>query len=275
MTKREDIPTLRVVPLGELVLHEEIDPQRAQGLKERIRADGVLKNPPIVAPLGVGKYVVLDGANRVAGLGALGVRDAVVQVVDYDKVKLDTWNHLVTGIDRQVMLQAITQVPEIDVRLSDLETARRLWASREILAYIVCPNLDVCLVDAPGGLPQSSRALLDLASAYRGRATIYRVQTDDIDELMSYYDNVAAVIIYPPFQPADILELARNSAKLPTGVTRHVIPRRALRINMALDFLAADTPVAKKNAWLQEWIRRKLRDKEVRFYEEPTFLFDE
>jgi hypothetical protein len=219
--------------------------------------------------------VVLDGANRVAALRELGVRDAVVQVVDYDEVKLDTWNHLVTGIDKHAMFQAITRVPGIRVRPADLETARRLWARREILAYIVCPQSEVRLVDVPGGLEQSAEALTRMANVYKGQATIYRVQTDDIKELMRYYDNVAAVIIYPPFRPAEILELARNGAKLPTGITRHVIPRRVLRINIPLDFLAATTPVAEKNAWLQDWIRQKLRNKEVRFYEEPTFLFDE
>lgn len=276
MSAREDIPTLCIVNVEDLILHEEVDPQRAEQLKDRLRDDKILKNPPVVTPLGDGKYVVLDGANRVAGLRALGVRDAVVQVVDYDEVKLSTWNHLVAGIDRQAMLQTITQLPEIKVEFSDLETARELWSKRQILAYIVCPDLDVCLVDSPGGLKENSRTLLRLANVYKGRAIIYRVQTDDIQELARYYEGVTAVITYPPYRPADILELARNGAKLPTGITRHIIPRRALRVNIALDLLASDEmSLEEKNTWLQDWIRHKLKNKEVRFYEEPTFLFDE
>lgn len=275
MSTREDIPTLRVVGVADLVLHEEVDPLRAEQLKERLRQDGVLKNPPVVTPLGDGKYVVLDGANRVAGLAVLGVRDAVVQVVDYSEVTLSTWNHLVAGIDRQGLLQTIAQMPEIQVQFSDLKTARERWAKRQILAYIVCPDADVCLVNGPGDLAGNAKTLLHLANVYKGRAVIYRVQTDDIHELAQYYDEVTAVITYPPYQPADILELARNGAKLPTGITRHIIPRRALRINIPLDFLSAQTPLEEKNAWLHQWIRRKLQNKEVRFYEEPTFLFDE
>jgi len=275
MRTQEDIPTLQVVAVEDLILHEEVDPQRAQQLKERLRDDKVLKNPPVVTPLGGGNYVVLDGANRVAGLQALAVRDVVVQVVDYNEVTLSTWNHLVAGIDRQTMLQTITQIPEIEVQFSDLKTARELWTKRQILAYIVCLDSDVCLIDAPGDLEENSKALLRLANVYKGRATIYRVQTDDIKELARYYEGVTAVITYPPFRPADILELARNGAKLPTGITRHIIPRRALRINMPLDFLSSEMSLEEKNAWLHRWIRRKLQNKEVRFYEEPTFLFDE
>ncbi len=276
MSKLEEVPVLRVVPVANLVLHEEIDPRRAEGLMHRIREDGVLKNPPVVAPMNKpGYYVVLDGANRVAALAGLGIRDAVVQVVDYNKVHVDTWNHLVAGIDGSTLFEEIRRIPGVVVRQADLETARRLWRERAILAYIVGRDGDVYLIEAGSDLRQSARLLVELCDIYRGQATIYRVQTDDTGELRSYYDDVAATVIYPPFQPTDILELASNSAKLPTGITRHVIPRRALRVNIDLDFLAADRPLAEKNEWLQTWLRRKLQNKEVRYYEEPTFLFDE
>ncbi|RME48736.1 MAG: hypothetical protein D6791_02625 [Chloroflexi bacterium] len=276
MSKLEEVPVLRVVPVANLVLHEEIDPRRAEGLMHRIREDGVLKNPPVVAPMNKpGYYVVLDGANRVAALAGLGIRDAVVQVVDYNKVHVDTWNHLVAGIDGSTLFEEIRRIPGVVVRQADLETARRLWRERAILAYIVGRDGDVYLIEAGSDLRQSARLLVELCDIYRGQATIYRVQTDDTGELRSYYDDVAATVIYPPFQPTDILELASNSAKLPTGITRHVIPRRALRVNIDLDFLAADRPLVEKNEWLQTWLRRKLQNKEVRYYEEPTFLFDE
>lgn len=276
MSKFGEIPELRIVSLEDLVLHEETDPHRVEGLMHRIREDGLLKNPPVVAPLGeAGRYVVLDGANRTAALGGLAIRDAVVQVVDYNEVKLDTWNHVVTNIDKRTLFEAVRDVSNISVHSADLETARRLLRDRGILAYIVCRDGDVHVVDTDDGLRQSAQMLNEMSNLYRGRATIYRVQTDNTEELLRYYDNVVATIIYPPFEPSDILELARNSAKLPTGVTRHIIPRRALRLNISLEFLAEDRPVADKNEWLESWLRRKLQNKEVRYYEEPTFLFDE
>lgn len=276
MTKLQDVPALRVVPVENLVLHEETDPRRIEGLMHRIREDGLLKNPPVVAPMSeAGHFVVLDGANRAAALAGLGVRDVVVQVVEYDEVRLDTWNHLVVGMDGHALFEAIRGIGGIRVRSTDLETARRLWRERAILAYMVGPAGEVHIIEGGVTVQQSARLLVEMSDIYRGAATIYRVQTDDTGELRSYYDDIAATIIYPPFQPADILYLASNSAKLPTGVTRHIIPRRALRVNIDLGFLAEDRPLEEKNEWLQTWLRRKLQNKEVRYYEEPTFLFDE
>jgi len=89
-------PHLRIVPTARLLLHEECDPERVERLGRLLGADGMLRNPPIAAPLEDGTYVVLDGANRVTALRHLGVPDQVVQVVDYDDpgVQLDTWAHL-------------------------------------------------------------------------------------------------------------------------------------------------------------------------------------
>jgi hypothetical protein len=273
-----DIPDLRIVPTASLVLHEDADPKRVARLVERLREDGKLKNPPIVAPMdGIEQWVVLDGANRASALRILGIRDALVQVVDYNDpaVELDTWYHLVSGIDKQQLFAAIAAIPGIRLHQADLTTARVLWAQRKVLAYIVCRDMEVYVVEGRPDLQQSAALLLQLANTYRGLANIYRVKTDDLRQLRPLYDDVAVVIIFPPFTPADILTLATNGAKLPTGITRHVIPKRALRVNIDLDFLAADRPLEDKNAWLQDWIRRKLMNKEIRFYQESTFLFDE
>ncbi|MCB9125105.1 MAG: hypothetical protein H6643_11420 [Caldilineaceae bacterium] len=45
--------------------HERFHPARVERLKKRLTQEGRLVNPPIVAELGDGRYVVLDGATRV------------------------------------------------------------------------------------------------------------------------------------------------------------------------------------------------------------------
>jgi hypothetical protein len=42
-----------------------------------------------------------------------------------------------------------------------------------------------------------------------------------------------------------------------------------------LGVLAEDKTLGEKNDWLQAWLRKKLADKEIRFYQESTWLFDE
>jgi hypothetical protein len=58
-------------------------------------------------------------------------------------------------------------------------------------------------------------------------------------------------------------------------LTRHLIQGRILRVNYPLSELKSKDSLEAKNARLQEWLQRKMSSKEVRFYGEMTFLFDE
>ena len=75
--------------------------------------------------------------------------------------------------------------------------------------------------------------------------------------------------------PADILEAARNSERIPSGITRHIIPNRALNINIPLEVLAADWTLEGKREWLQGWIMERMAANAIRYYAESTFSFDE
>ena len=74
---------------------------------------------------------------------------------------------------------------------------------------------------------------------------------------------------------SEVMALARDEELLPTGLTRHLIQGRALRINYPLSILKSDDPVADKNAHLADWLKQKMLAKEVRYYAESTYLFDE
>lgn len=63
---------------------------------------------------------------------------------------------------------------------------------------------------------------------------------------------------------------------MPTGITRHIIPRRALRLNYPFNQLAdATISLAQKNEALKGFIRERLQTRSIRFYQESTVLFDE
>ena len=272
------LPDLRIVPTANLFLHEDVEPARVQRIVERLGQDQILKNPIIVAELDdVGRYVVLDGANRSTALKQLGVRDALVQVVDYGdpEVKLDTWYHLVADIDKHDLFALIAEVAEVRLKATSVAQARTALAFHQILAYMVCKDGDVHLIDGPEDLPSRAILLNQIAKTYKGIATIYRVQTDRMEELKPYYGNVAAIIIYPRFTPSDIVELTRHAVKLPTGITRHLIPKRALRVNLPFSLLTEDKALAEKNRALQEQISAMLRNGRIRYYQESTYLFDE
>jgi hypothetical protein len=275
---QQDLPDLRILAVNHLLLHEQHDAQRSEPLAMRLNTDGVLRNPPIVAPIpDEPRFVVLDGANRVTALAALGVPHVVAQVIDYEDedLILETWYHLVSDLPREQFHRAIDNLPDVALQGSDLIHARAELARREALAYIVYPDGDVFTVQVAGDLHQRAARLNDIVDIYKARGKIYRANTDHVDKLLPYYDAVTVLVVFPRYQPAEIIELARVGARLPAGITRHVIPRRALRLNFPLSVLRDDWPLIEKNGYLKDWLKRKMANKEARFYQESTFLFDE
>ena len=273
-----ELPDLRILPVSSLLLHEQHDAQRSEPLAMRLAADGILRNPPIVAPIpGEPHFAVLARANRVTALTSLGIPHVVAQVVDYEdeELILDTWYHLVSDLPREQFHRAISDLPNVTLNNSDLMGARAELARREALAYIVYANADVFTIQVEGDLHQRAARLNDIVDIYKARGKIYRANTDHVDKLLPYYDDVTVLVVFPRYQPAEIIELARVGARLPAGITRHVIPRRALRLNFPISILRDNWPLTEKNGYLKDWLRSKMANREARFYQESTFLFDE
>lgn len=272
-----ELPDLRIVPIANLLLHEQHDSGRSAPLISRLKTEGVLKNPPVVAPIGDERYVVLDGANRVTALLELGLPHIAVQSVDYEdpELVLDTWYHLVSSFPRNEFNRSLGLLAGVKVTVSELMHARAELARRAALAYFSLPNNGVFTISAEGNLHQRTQLLNDIVDIYKTRGKIHRANTDHLDQLLPYYDEVTALVVFPRYQPAEIMELARVGARLPAGITRHIIPRRALRINMPLSLLSDARSLDEKNEWLQDWLKVKIAGKEARFYQESTFLFDE
>ena len=132
------------------------------------------------------------------------------------------------------------------------------------------------VVDADDGkLEKQAQLLNQIVAAYEGRGEMYRVAHTDVERLVAEHGRLSALIVFPRYRPDEIRRLALNGSKLPMGVTRHIIPGRALRINIPLDVLRRDDPLEQKNMWLDEWMKAKARERQVRFYQEPVYLFDE
>jgi hypothetical protein len=282
------LPDLQIVPLANIVPHEQADPRRVERLTRRIVSDGLLKNPVIVTPIpDSDRYMVMDGANRTAALGQSGARDVLAQIVRYDEpgVELTTWHHLITGVDPTALLDSIAALPDLALNTMSPEEARRALAAREGVAYLVHPphgdktDAEVYLLTAPHIDPASETTLLlEIVDLYKGKpeTAIHRVGNDHITDYLAHYSDVSALIVFPPYQPAEILDLARLGLRVPTGITRHIIPARALRVNVPLALLRdPDQSLAAKNAWWHDHVKAKLSENEIRFYQESTYLFDE
>jgi hypothetical protein len=282
-----DFPDLRLLPSDALVLHEFADHKRVARLERRIRAEGYLKNPPIVAPIpGSDRYVVLDGANRTSAIKRIGCPHVLVQIVDYrpPRVQLVTWHHLITGRDRDTFLGEIASVPGLTLQEANIEAARQALKQKLILAYIVLPG-ERSTVVAVDGLPgtdhhgtTTSTALLnEMVSTYKSdpQVSIHRVNNDELDDLVYYYDDISGLVVFQPYAPEDIIKLAETGMVVPSGITRHIISHRALRVNVPLTLLCGEETLEEKNEWWHEQVKSRLAGNEIRLYQESTYLFDE
>ncbi len=267
---------LRIVHSSDVIVHEEVDPGRVERLAQRLQSDGFLKNPAVVAGAG-GQYVVLDGATRVTALRELGIRDLLVQIVDYHapNIQLYAWFHVVVGMPRGILLEEIEALEGVEIKVMDLELARRALSLRTILCYLLLQDGTVLGVKGGMNLEAQVTLLNNIVDAYKGKAQVYRVMSDEMEGLLEEFPDLTAAIVFPCYSRGEIMRMSLNRAKLPMGVTRHIISGRALGLNVDLVMLDADIPLDQKNVWLDNLIKRKIKDSRVRFYQEPVFRFDE
>jgi hypothetical protein len=282
MTERDTdehrLPELRFVPVDSLVPHEQHDPARFARLAQRLREDARMRNPPVVAPLpggGTPRYVVLDGANRAHAAQAARIPHMVVQVVPYTDppVRLSTWCHALGDTSRDHFENALRG---IDFRREPLLRASALLARRETLAYVAFADGTADTLHGGRDLREKNALLNALVDTYRESKRFFRVTSESFAVVQERHPEIEALVVFPHFEPSEVMEIAAGGERLPAGITRHVIRWRALRLDVPLERMAdSETSLAAKNRWLEEWLLEKLRDRRVRFYEEPTVLFDE
>ncbi len=275
-----EAPDLRIVPLDLLVEHEYNDAQRTTPLARRLEAEGLLKNPPIAALLGEGdpRYAVLDGANRTTALMSLGYKHCLVQLVRYEPphVTLSTWHHLVTGIDLNEFSAELDAIEGLDFRETDLLHARAGLARRDFISYTIRADGNVFAARCDENTIHAKNALLNaMVDTYKEKGGLFRATTDNLEEARRLYPNLTGLVIFPNYEPVEVMALARDGELMPTGLTRHLIQGRALRVNYPLSELKSDDSLEAKNARLAEWLKTKMATKEVRYYAEATYLFDE
>jgi hypothetical protein len=273
-----NLPTLRILPIESLILHEDHDMQRTLPLVEKLRAQGIIRNPPIVMPLtdGTNRYMVLDGANRVTSLHAMEFPHIVAQVVKADDphVNLQTWNHVVWGMSPKTLMSEIRKVKGIE--LVKVDTHKSLDAPKYVPMQIRLPDGKFYLViEKPSDLATHINTLHRVVNTYKTRASLDRTSQTLIDTFKNIYPDLTALVIFPSFKIKTVLKLASQKVVLPTGITRFTVSPRALHLNYPLHELSSGKPIEYKEAYLNQWVEERVKKKGVRLYSEATFLFDE
>jgi hypothetical protein len=275
-----DLPDLQIVALESLLLHEQFDETRAYPLVERLRSDGILKNPPIVLSAGErgSRYVVLDGANRTQAFRLMGVPHVLVQVVHAgdSSVRLETWNHVVTCVEESRLYEALLRHPDLALVESDAERASFNLSAGASLAYLALQGGVVReIVGETQPLAWRLRNLNRLVDALQQICSLDRTSQMGVQAVQPLYQDFVGLIIYPRFELESVVSAAAGGWLFPAGLTRFVISPRALRVNYPLDRLAAPLALEEKQAGLEEWLKQAVNRRRVRYYAEATYLFDE
>jgi len=274
----QNLPDLRILPLDSLILHEDHDNQRTLPLVERLRVQGVIRNPPIVMPLmdGSDRYMVLDGANRVTSLQEMEFPHIVAQVVEAGNpnVNLQTWNHVIWGMTKKSLMSAIRKL--MGLELIKINTRKSLDPPKYVPVQIRFPDGKFYLLtETPTDLAHHIETLHKIVNTYKVRASLDRTRQTLIDSFKPIYPDLTALVIFPSFKIKTVLKLAAQKIVLPTGITRFTVSPRALHLNYPLHELSSGKPIEYKEENLKEWIEERVKKKGVRLYSEATFLFDE
>jgi L-serine kinase (ATP) / ParB family transcriptional regulator, heme-responsive regulator len=255
------LPVLRVVPLESIRRHEEIDPLRVDRLVGRIEAEGVQVNPMICCSAPDGELVLLDGATRTESLRAMGLTDAVVQLVEPDEVELETWHHVVRGPGPEEVIDAVVAHPSLI--LGDERGTPGVHVnggdSRLILGEDISANA----------------TLSALVASYIGKWRVSRVADPGLDPVAWSFPDWSVVVEFPTLSLDDVMKAAISEDLLPAGITRFLVNERALRLNVPIDLLASKETVEVKQGALDELLAERARDGRVRRYEETVFILDE
>jgi len=273
------LPHLDILPVESIIPHEHYDSQRSHPLAQKMRENGVLRNPPIVTPFhdAESRYMILDGTNRVMAVRRLGFPHIIAQVVEQQDpgLSLHTWNHVVWGIKPEEFLATIREaLPELRRSVS-LELSLAALAEGKLLLVVSLPNGEVWSAKNICDLVEKVNKLNKVVFAYQKQASLDRTSERNAQLLAGLYHNLSGVVIFPHFTIEEVMSLVSQGHLLPAGVTRFTISPRALRVNYPLSELASNRPIEEKQERLKRWIQKRLEEKGIRYYAEATVLYDE
>lgn len=268
-----ELPELHIVSLDEIVLHEDPDMERVARLVDRFSADGILKNPPVVGRSKGRRHIVLDGANRVTSLRKLHYDHVLVQELDlFDPgLQLESWHHAIEHVPADDLLSHAASVE--GVGLVDGEDPHISHPS--VLARLRFPDRGSVTLVGAEELLQRVNQLHQITRIYHRFSSFDRVSYSGMEHLVRHYRNFTGLVSFRRFELGDLQLVTDADERMPSGVTRILLPKRALRFNLQLELLRAGLSLEEKENWLKQTIKERVAEKAIRFYREPTFFFDE
>jgi len=276
---KTNIFNLEIIPLSSILPHEEFDQKRALPLVAKLKKDGYLANPIIVAPLGDKKYLQLDGMNRFSTFQIMKIPHILAQIIDYndqESVELSSWSHLF-HVKKQAFFFCADNLDHTSVKQGNFGNIGHRYIKEEEsgrLCTVVSKKGQVYLISASGTLLEKVKKLSKLVACYKNNikrdVLPPHPNKGDVEVLFAEHPQANMMLIFPTFTRHQIVEMAKNGQLFPPGITRHIIRRRCLNVNIPLSLFSSKKSLEAQNKEIKE----KLLVRGFRLYEESTIYFE-
>jgi cytidyltransferase-like protein len=268
---RNDIDILRsrldIISFDSLVLFEKFDPIRTERLVKKILEEKTFFNPITVAAY-QGKYIVIDGANRLEALRRLGIKNIFVYIVDYcnsQHVELKNNAHFLhierdefcKLLDKHGIKYTFIKKEEINNSLNSKDICVIVQENDNYM--VLSDKKYLCFVDF----------LNKLVNVYVGKYEVYR-----LSELSQDAQHFGLKIIFPLFTIDNIVELTQKDVYLQSGITWHSIKNNIIHFSLPLSILKDNTKEESKY-FLKQEIEKKIANKKIRYYPSNVYICNE
>ena len=102
-----------------------------------------------------------------------------------------------------------------------------------------------------------------------------RVTDPSVAAVTATHKDWVAIVEFPALTIGDVMDAATEGDFVPAGITRFMVPERALRLNIPLDFLHSADSAEQKQAELDQMLAVRAREGRVRRYDEPVIILDD
>ncbi len=285
---RTDQFHLEIVPIKNILIHEEFDPSRSDDLVKKFKKNNTLIDPIIVASLGDNKYLQLDGMNRMHCFKTLGIKTILCQIVDYNNqevVKLSSWVHLFQA-KREEFSRYVQKNKSLKIQPAEPDDIGPRYIKEKDfgrLVTVIDKSDGAFLISTGGSFINKVKRLNNIVSFYQNNITREILPFDltrrnirlffcENPHLLNFYENPKTnlMVIFPNFTPQQVIEVVRAGGLFPTGVTRHLISGRCLGINIPLSYFDNSRSLSVQNQQLDIFLSKK----KVRAYEESIINFE-
>jgi len=258
---------LRLIPLAQLIPHEETVPHLSDKLSRRMIHDSVQRDPILVDEE---SKIVLDGMHRLESLKRMGVPKAVCSLVDYmgDGVKLFRWFRFVENPRESLVSEMLTELgltEEVSFSLDEASLSRGL-----ILTYRGKAFSSKRAEEAESGVT-GIRSFDRVAR--RAGAWVEYIDESTVSPGLLKGDYMA--LLTPRLKKEDVVRAGIEGRPFPPKTTLHVFPVRPMGVNYPIEALRSEEDNLERILATRR--RRRIDPPSFyrgRLYREPVVVFE-